>query len=66
MATNNELKKVGITSWTCHYFDDLIKIKEFEYIFYWLKNQTKIIRLMTFYTKPLLVQKQRVLGLINR
>ena len=30
MATNNELKKVGIRSWTCYYFDDIIKIKEFE------------------------------------
>ena len=30
MATNNELKKVGIRSWPCYYFDDIIKIKEFE------------------------------------
>ena len=28
---NNELKKVSIKNCTCYYFDDIIKIKDFDF-----------------------------------
>ena len=31
MESNDELKVTNIKNWTCYYFDDIIKIEEFDF-----------------------------------
>ena len=52
MESNDELKEIDITSCTCYYFNDIIKIENLILIiFYWMKNHAKIFWFMTFHTK---------------
>ena len=39
----NEFKKFRIRNRTCYYFDNMIKIEDFDsIIFYWMKNHMKL------------------------
>ena len=51
MESIDELKEI-IKNCLCLYFDDIIKIEDFNLIiFYWMKNYMKIFWLMTFHAK---------------
>ena len=42
MENNDELKEIDIKNWTCYYFDDRIKIQDFD--FRWYFNRWKTIQ----------------------
>ena len=31
MESNNKLKEINIKNWTCYYFDDIMKIDDFDF-----------------------------------
>ena len=42
MEGNGELKDIIIKNDICYYFDDIIKIEDFDFDkFYWMKSHTK-------------------------
>ena len=43
MESNDELKEIDIKNCTCYYFNDMIKIKDFDF-----ENQTKIFWFIYF------------------
>ena len=41
MESNDKLREIANKNRVCHYFDDVIKIKNFDFdIFCWMKNYT--------------------------
>ena len=46
----NNLKEINTKNRTCYYFNDIIKIKDFDFNkFYLMKNHTKIFWFMAFH-----------------
>ena len=53
---NNKSKKVGVKNRTYYYFDDIIKIENFDFHNVLLDGTMKLFWFMTFCTKPWKVQ----------
>ena len=63
---NNELKKVCIKNCTCYYFDDIIKIKDFDFDDILLdKKSFENILIFDISHKPLIDAKDKVHGFIR-
>ena len=70
MESHDELKKIDIKNRTCHYFDDILRVGDFDFdnisfdkTSY--ENSYKTFWFMTFHTKSLWVQNHCVLGSIR-
>ena len=63
---NNELKKVCIKNCTCYYFDDIIKIKDFDFDDILLdKKSFENILIFDISHKIWLMQKIKYMGLLE-
>ena len=66
MEKNNELKKVGIKNHLCYYFDDMIKIADFDFNNILLnKKSYENIFIMMFHAKCVLMQNLCLFCLIR-